>query len=305
MTFKIAVIILNYNHPEDTLDCLESVFASTLNDFELDPIVVDNSENFHSYQILKERYPKLTLLKNQENLGYAEGNNVGIRYALKSGAECVLILNNDCVLEKDTILKLFESANHFPDAAIVAPLVCFDNYHTKIDSCGTVMDWLRLQPKSARYKNRDDPSIPSVIDAQIIPGSALFLKKKIFEELGLFNPDFFLIHEDADLCLRSRKRNYRNLVITDAIVFHKGSKTLRTYPSLTIYYSIRNFLFLSKMHNDRKRQFLVYVGLVLFFLKKAVSWNWNSIGRQRFRGLVFGIRDYLLNKKGKCPSKLI
>ena len=300
MNPKVSVIVLNYHRPEDTIECVNSVLASETKDFSLDVVIVDNSENGVSYEILRSRYPGLCLIKTPSNLGYAEGNNVGIRHALESGADFVFILNNDCILEKDTVLKLFEFANRFPDAAIVAPLVCFYDHRSKIDSCGTEMDWLRLRPKAVRYKDRGDPAIPGVIEAPIIPGSALFLRTKIIQELGLFNPDFFLIHEDADLCLRSREHQYKNLVITNAIVYHKVSRTLKAYPSLSVYYTIRNFLFLSRIHNDRKERCVVYTGLLLQLLKKAATGNWDAAGRQQFRWFLLGVRDYFLNKKGKC-----
>ncbi|MFA5158920.1 MAG: glycosyltransferase family 2 protein [Candidatus Omnitrophota bacterium] len=301
MSPKVSVIILNYHRPDDTIECINSVLASEMKGFSLEVVMVDNSEDRVSYEILRNRYPGLCLIKTPTNLGYAGGNNVGIRHAMESGADYVFILNNDCILEKDTLLKLFESAIRFPDAAIVAPLVCYDDNRSKIDSCGTEMDWLRLHPQEVRYADRNDPSMPDIIDAKIIPGSSLFMRTKILLELGLFNPDFFLIHEDADLCLRSREHGYKNLVITGAIVYHKLSKTLSAYPSLSVYYTIRNFLLLSRMHNDRKGQCVVYGGLLLHLLKKTVLWSWSPAGRQRFRWFLLGIRDYFLNKKGKCP----
>jgi len=300
MSPKVSVIILNYNRPQDTLECIASVLVSKTQGFSLEIMVIDNSENSDSFQIFKKHYPQLTLIKNESNLGYAEGNNVGIRRALASGADYVFVLNNDCIVEKDTILKLFEATNRFPDAAIVAPLVCFYDQRSRIDSCGTEMDWFRLRPKEVRYKERNDPAIPGVIDAPIIPGSALFLRKQVLQALGMFNLDFFLIHEDADLCLRSCEHGLKNLVITDAVVYHKVSRTLNDYPSLSIYYTIRNFLFLSGIHNGLKTKCVVYLGLLLHFLKKAATLSWDGAGRQRFRWFFLGVRDYFLNKKGKC-----
>ena len=301
MNPKVFVIILNYHRPDDTIECVNSVLASETKGFSLEIVMVDNSEDNVSYETLRNRYPSLCLIKTPSNLGYAGGNNVGIRHAMESGADYVFILNNDCILEKDTLSKLFESAVRCPDAAIVAPLVCFYDRRSKIDSCGTEMDWLRLHPKEVRYTDRNDPKIPGSIEAKIIPGSALFMRTKILQTLGLFNPDFFLIHEDADLCLRSGEHGYKNLVITNAIVYHKVSRTLNAYPSLSIYYTIRNFLFLSKMHNDREIQCVVYLGLLLHLLKKTALWSWDAAERQKFRWFLLGIRDYFLNKKGKCP----
>jgi GT2 family glycosyltransferase len=299
MSPKVSVIVLNYHRPDDTIECVNSLLASEAKGFSLEIVMVDNSEDSVSCAVLRSRFPGLRLIKTERNLGYAEGNNVGIRHAIETGADYVFILNNDCVVEKDALTKLFSSANRFADAAIVAPLVCFYDEPSKIDSCGTELDWLRLRPKTVRYKDRSDPAVPDIIKAPIIPGSALFLRKQVLQELGLFNPDFFLIHEDSDLCLRSREHGYKNFVITDAVVYHKLSRTLNAYPSLGVYYSIRNFLFLSDLHNGCWLRCVVYAGLVLQLFKKIATEIWSVAGRQRFRWFLQGVRDYFLKRKGK------
>ncbi len=301
---KLAVIILNYHRPLDTIECVESVLAAKNDNFSLQVVLVDNSEGNESYQLLHVRYPEIPLLHNENNLGYAEGNNVGIRFALEHSADYVFILNNDCVVEKNALNALIQYAAEFPDAGILAPLVCRYDDRTTVDSCGTSMDWFRLRPRGVCYQTRNDEQLPEVIEVQIIPGSALLLGKKFLSRVGLFDADYFLIHEDADLCLRSLKHGYKNKVLTTAVVYHKISGTFSSYPGFSIYYTIRNFLRLSAAHNSLRLRLVVHVGLLLLSMKKWVTLIGNKANRFKQRCFFLGVWDYFTGKKGACSYEL-
>lgn len=300
---QIAVIILNYRRPHDTIECVDSVLSSDQDNFSLKIVLVDNSENSESFNVLSKTYPQIPLLVNPSNLGYAEGNNVGIRYALEQGADYVFVLNNDCVIEKDTLQKLLTVAKSSSERAILAPLVCRYDRRDQIDSCGTSMDWFRLRPRSASFKSRDDTRLPPVIETQIIPGSALFLSKEISLSAGLFNADYFLIHEDADLCLRNLKLGYQNKIITSAVVFHKISQTFNAYPGISTYYSTRNFLLLSKKHNSSYLHGIVLCGLFCLSAKRLLTLIVSKAGRAQLRWLFRGAEDYFRGVTGKCPNQ--
>ncbi len=301
---KVAVIILNYRRPQDTLECIASVLAADTTHFSLQVMPVDNSEGFESAEALRGHYPDLPLLHNPQNLGYAEGNNVGIRQALKQGADYVFILNNDCIIEKNTLNTLIQYAQAHPDTGILAPLVCRYDDRITVDSCGTSMDWLRLRPHTVKYKTRADKNIPPVIEAQIIPGSALLISKKFLNDVGLFDTNYFLIHEDADLCLRGLEHSYQNKVVTTAVVYHKISSTFNSYPGLSIYYSIRNLLHLSGRHNPLPVKMLVFSGFLLLSLKKLALLSWRKDDRLKLRAFFLGAGDYFAGQKGACTHSI-
>ena len=297
---KLFVIVLNYRNPDETIECVDSVLKSETTCFLLSVLIVDNSEDSESCRRLQKHYPKLAVIHNSENLGYAGGNNVGIRLALEQGADYVFVLNNDCVIESNTLGLLLRGEAQFPDSGVLSPLVCRYHERSVIDACGTSMDWFRLRPREVHYWDRNDPNLPSVLEAEIIPGAAIMLSKEVLARLGLFDPDFFLIHEDADLCLRARALGYKNRVLTGAVAYHKVSGTFNSYPALRTYYTTRNLLFLAVSQRHGAQIALVYTGLLLLSLKRILTLAWNEEGRSQLKAFFLGISDYFTKKKGKC-----
>src|SRR3989338_5520706 len=112
MTRKISIIILNWNGLKDTLACLETVFKIDYPNFDV--AVVDNASSDGSASVVKERFPQAHFIQNKENLGFAEGNNVGMRVALENGADYIFILNNDTVVDKDILNAFVRAADEHP-----------------------------------------------------------------------------------------------------------------------------------------------------------------------------------------------
>ncbi len=300
MTPKLFVIVLNYRRPDETIECVDSVLKSGVVGFSLHVLIVDNSEGEESCKRLQKQYPKLEVIHNTENLGYAEGNNVGIRSALKQQADYIFILNNDCIIESTTLSLLLHAEAQYQDTGILSPLVCRYQERTVIDACGTSMDWFRLRPREVQYRDRNDSKLPPILEAEIIPGAAIMLSKEVLNKLGFFDPDYFLIHEDADLSLRARRLGYKNRVVTNAVAYHKVSGTFNAYPALRIYYTIRNFLFLAETYCSKTLLAFVYAGLSLLSLKRILSLAWTSNGRSQLGAFFAGISDYFGKIRGKC-----
>ncbi len=293
---KVFVVILNFNRPQDTLECVHSVLESDYLFFEI--LIVDNASRDNSPAIFLEHLPDVALLKNSKNLGYAGGNNAGIRQALKQGADYVFVLNNDAIVNVDTIRVLVEIGEERPEATLIAPKVNDYARRNIINSFGTSMDWFRLRPFPGDYDQEDDGRFESVKEAEIIPGAALMMKRRLFEETGLFDESFFLIHEDADLCLRNLKAGFKNIVAPQALVYHKISKTLSAYPEASEYYSVRNFLFLAKFHAGILDLGKVAGGLALLSLKKAAQYPFIPAQRAKIRAFFLGVGDYFKGRGG-------
>ncbi len=242
-TPKVSVIILNYKGLGDTIECVQAVRRSDYPSLEI--VLVDNASADGSAEALRCRFSGVRFIENRENLGYAGGNNVGIRAAFERGADYVFVLNNEAVPVRNTVSRLVASAEKNPRATILAPQVLFYDHPDTVNSLGTRMDWFRLRPHRGACGQARSASLSALPrEREILPGSALFFTKKLFAEVGLFDERYFLIHEDAELCLRNRRKGHVNLVVPDAVVYHKTSRTLSSYPYLTDYYSLRNFLYL-------------------------------------------------------------
>src|SRR5579862_7546052 len=131
---KISIIVLNWNGKQDTLACLESLVQLSYSNFEV--IVVDNGSIDGSAAVIREQFPQFSLIENQENLGFAEGNNVGMRAALQRGAELVLLLNNDTVAAPDLLdhfVEMFESCH---EAGILGAKIYLHGQKQTLDHLG-------------------------------------------------------------------------------------------------------------------------------------------------------------------------
>lgn len=302
MAPNVWAVVLNYNGALDTRECLASLIKSDYPNLKL--LLVDNGSAETAWKTIAGEIPGVEVLDNGVNLGYAGGNNRGIRLAFDRGADFALILNNDTVVEPNMVTRLVAAAERDPGAAMIAPLITFYDDHERIDSCGTEMDWLRLRPRPALHGRSvaEAPQMPTAM--QIVPGSALLLRKDWCARHGLFDDALFLIHEDADLCLRNRAAGGRNLLVPDAVARHKRSKTLSSYPFLTQYYTARNFLYLAVRRGNTQEKILAAAGFMIFWTRLLLK-RWTASGRERreAEGALAGVRDFFGGRSGPCPRQ--
>ena len=294
---NVFLLVLNWNMPDDTIECVRSLQAQDYDNFTI--VIIDNASEDNSVSMLKAEFSDIKVIVNKDNLGFAEGNNIGIRYALEEGADYIFILNNDLTLKKDCLRRLVTAGERMPKSGMLAPKVCYYDNPKMINSLGTSIDWFRLRPYLGSCNQLDDGQFDEIRSADILVGCALMVKKSVIEKIGLLDKDFFMLHEDSDWCLRGLRAGYRNMVIPEAMAFHKASKTLRKFSALATYYSIRNFLYLSYKNASLLNRLKVFFGLVYLILKNAVLLvNRNS---QRDSIAFFcGITDYMKRAMGKC-----
>ncbi len=237
---KVYIIILNWNGLKDTIDCLESV--DNLNYPNYQVVVVDNASTDNSVQILEHEYPNLTLIRNKENLGYTGGNNVAVKYAMDHGADYVWLLNNDTVVQDDSLTKLVAAAEKGPEIGLVSPLIYYYDKPDTIQFCGSYVD----KKKYSIIKiDRPEDLVFTSEQVIILWGTALLIKAAVIEKIGSLNNKYFAYHEDCEYGMRAARSGYKSMVEIGAIVFHKDSKsTGNRYSPLQCFLRTRNFFYL-------------------------------------------------------------
>jgi len=234
----ISILVLNYNGKDLLKPCLESIFEQNFTDYEL--VVVDNNSNDGSAEYIKENFPNIKLIENTENLGFAGGNNMGIKAC---SGEWIFFLNNDAILEKNCLEFL---AKHIkPEQLVFMPLMLKADSPEFIDSAGDM-----LYPWGYAYKYDKVPANKFLEPKEIALaccGAALF-NRELVEKLNGFDEDFFLYYEDVDLSLRARHLGAKIWLIPQAKVFHKGSATVGKKTPSRLYYIERNRFF-AKLKN--------------------------------------------------------
>ena len=299
MKNNVWIIVLNWNGPDDTVECVESCLKIDYEPYQI--LIVDNHSTNNSVEIFRRKFSNIPLIVNEENFGYAGGNNIGIKYALNHGADYVFLLNNDVVVEPPVLSKLVEGMCAFPLATMAAPKVLYYDARHVINSMGTSIDWFRLRPYLGECQQVDHGQYVSIVKKDILVGCALMVRCNVLQEIGLIDEKFFILQEEADWCLRNLRHRHENIVVPEAVVYHKGSKTIRNFSEVTHYYSVRNFLYLCHKNAgwiDRSKS---WCGLFLLCIKNMLKLLMGNQREHTMARIFFDASyDYFRGAMGKC-----
>lgn len=255
---KIFLIILNWNGKEDTLECLASVKRLEIGGCQLEVVVVDNASTDGSVEEIKTRFKEITILQNNRNLGFAEGNNVGIKYALAHGTDYIILLNNDTLVDKNLINKLLKAMEKDRTIGIVGPKIYFApgfEYHRdryKAEERGKVIwyaggkiDWQNIYASHRGVDEVDHGQYDKEEETDFVSGCAMMVRKEVFEKIGLLDARYFLYYEDNDLCQRAKRAGFKIFYTPWAFLWHKNAASSEQPGSwIHQYYQTRNrFLF--------------------------------------------------------------
>jgi GT2 family glycosyltransferase len=243
-TPRLAIIIVNWNGWEDTLACLESLARTDYPDLRV--IVVDNGSTDDSSARLRESPAEFTLIEAGENLGFAGGNNLGIRRALADGAELVWLLNNDTAVAPEAPQKLARFAmEHEGEAEFFGSWITLYDDPGMLWFGGGLYDW-RTGALGNRYFNQaihDLSSAGSVYETAWVTGCSVVVHASQLETLGLMDEDLFLYQEEVEWQLRNNAKAPRGLILAEPLVAHKvGRSTGGSRGYLGSLFMSRNFL---------------------------------------------------------------
>lgn len=253
---KVAIIVLNWNGWRDTLECLKSLQQLTYPHYQI--IVVDNGSTDDSVERIREKFPYLTLIETGKNLGYAGGNNIGIKHALENGAKYMLIVNNDTeVVGPEFVDQMVDVMKSDSTIGILGPKVL--NFKGQIQGTilyiPTLSNCLResFRLRFGAKKSRDYRAAQSV-DA--VSGVCWFIRSDIINGVGLLDEDYFMYAEEQDYCYRVKKAGWEIMYYPVESVLHKKG---------------------SGDEADKKRMYRQYIfarrNLVLFLHKHFGFWK--------------------------------
>src|SRR3990170_2313546 len=275
---RVFIIILNWNGYADTAECVRSLYRITYPSFVI--VVVDNGSIDGSVARLKDEFRDVVCMENKENLGFAGGNNEGIRYALEHGADYVLLLNNDTVVEAGFLDVLVRAAECYPvchpefisgsqtmqgqeipkqvqddrgndrqsgvcsseKIGVVGPKIYSGLPGSSILwEAGGGIDWRYGKAYHTGFDETDRGQWDGVRDVDYVSGCAMLIKREVLEEVGLLDERFFLYYEETDFCARVREKGYRVVFAPEARIWHKISNTTGgAYGPIFTYYMTRN-----------------------------------------------------------------
>jgi len=281
---KVFIVILNYNGNDVLKKCLLSVFKNDYPNFEI--VLVDNNSSDGSFEKVKTDFSKVNFIKNEENLGFSAGNNIGIRFALERMADYVLLLNNDVEVEKDFLNRLVSVGEKNPKAGILSPLI-FNNETKQVWFSGGTINWWRMKSSHEKSVKKSD-----CYESEFITGCAMLVKKEVFKKIGLLDEDFFLYWEDADFSLRAGKAKFKKIVVTSSWVYH-SEKSEKNRKNKVYWLVVSGLIFFKKNTPVYLRP---WTGLYLF-LREAKNWLDVFFNRNRLAPVVKRAYNDFKNEK--------
>lgn len=294
----IYIVVLNWKGAEDTISCIRSLFK--INNAEFRVVICDNASPDKSYAHIRdwlieqqklspgymaqyslveldkiqslhykipEKEQSVYFIQTGSNLGYAGGNNVGIRFAMNQiDMDYVWILNNDTEVDPDSLFYMINKCESDPKIGICGSKLIYDHNRSKLQGLGGIYNpWLCTTKHYAAFYDSsltfDDKMVADEID--YIIGASMLLTKPFLEKVGLLCEDYFLYYEELDLALRM-KNNFSIGVSSESIVYHKeGASTGGKRSELSDYYSVKNRILITKKFYP---QFLPFVMFSLLFV---------------------------------------
>ena len=300
---KVAIIILNFNVSFETLKCVASVNNSTYNNFEI--LVVDNGSTDDSAAVLAAKLPKeVTFIKNQ-NTGYAGGNNLGLRWALKHGADYALILNPDTAIDPGAVSELVNYANAAgTKIGFMGPRIFLSGNVSEptIYSDGGRIHWTLTRAtlahhgeSASRLELNQNP-----FSCDYVTGTALFVSRAVLEKVGLIREDYFLYYEDTDWSLRCRRLGYKLMIVPSAKVYHEESKSTGLLSPRYIYYNTRNGLYLALWNGSMVLRWLARLNSIFKLFKQPIKYFLRPSQRHWIKPVTRAIIDVWLGRTGRA-----
>ncbi|MCJ7633022.1 glycosyltransferase family 2 protein [Candidatus Bathyarchaeota archaeon] len=327
---RVFIVVLNWNAWLDTLECLESLQEIDYPNYEI--IIVDNGSTDKSVEQIKNYILQVdkqsqtsrgrcTLITNDTNLGFAGGNNIGIKYSREKlgfrrehGASVgyVLLLNNDTVVGKDFLKRLIWAGKNDKAIGLLGPKIYFHNDPNRIFFAGGRLNKLLTRGTHKGYgeselsrdiTNKESMRSLDYEEVDYVTGCCLLIKGEVIEKIGLLPEEYFLYYEDVEWNLKAQKAGYKTVLVPEARIWHKVSQSTKEGSFLYLYYLFRNGLLLARRNGHSFVLLLAYIQSIyilakqlfkVFVLRRKGVWE---------EAVSSGIIDFYRNRFGEFRKK--
>lgn len=289
---KVAIIILNYNGYDDTIECLNSL--EKINYDNKDVWVLDNGSTDESVKKIEELNKDIYFIKNEKNTGQTGGDNILIDKILEEGsADYILLLDNDTIVEENFLDYLVNFAEQNNNVGVVAPLIYKYSQRDVLNYINTPGKFNLWIGGGCPHKNI--LKIPFKVN--YASGCCWLLKKDVIKNVGMLDYRFFAYFEELDLAYRIERAGYKFFIVPESKIWHKGSATSKKVTGLRQYYETRNSILTEKKHAN-KLQFLVFSFYFSFYKipKQFILSLLSNSPKKNVIKLFQGVRDGVVYK---------
>ena len=258
--YKLSIITINYNGLEDTCELIESL---PLEDKSIEVIVVDNASKENEATIIANRYPQVKVIRSEKNLGFAGGNNLGIKAAL---GRYLFFINNDTILRHQTsdIRHLVSRLETDDKIGMVCPKIRFAWGDKPIQFAGyTPLSHYTMRNSSIGFGESDKGQYDIAHPTPYAHGAAMMVKREVLEKVGLMPECYFLYYEELDWSMMFTRTGYSIWYEPACTIYHKESKATGQNSPLKTYYLTRNRLVFVKRNIQGLQRYITYTYLLL------------------------------------------
>lgn len=254
--YKLSIITINYNGLKDTCELIDSI---AFND-NIEVIVVDNASKQDEASIISERFPQVKVIRSTKNLGFAGGNNLGIKAAK---GEYILLINNDTLFKECNIEALIKRMESSKKIGIVCPKIRFAWGDNPIQFAGyTPLSAITVRNRAIGFGESDHGQYDLAHTTPYAHGAAMLIKREAIDKVGPMPECFFLYYEELDWSMMFTRAGYEIWYEPACTVFHKESQTTGQNSPLRTYYITRNRLLLVKRNYQGINRYLSYIYLI-------------------------------------------
>lgn len=283
---EISIITINYNGLNDTCALIETI----PNNDKLEVIVVDNASKKQEADTIATRYPHVKVIKSEKNLGFAGGNNLGIKAAQ---GKYLFFINNDTIFKEFNVQALIDRLESSPAIGIVCPKIRFAWGSNPIQFTGyTPLSKITVRNQSIGFGEEDRGQYDIPHPTPYAHGAAMLIKREAIDKTGLMPECFFLYYEELDWSMMFTRAGYQIWYEPKCTIYHKESQSTGQNSPLRTYYIVRNRLLLVKRNWNGGTKYLTYMYLIgavgmRDIFKNAISGKWNLV-----KATLQGISDF-------------
>lgn len=268
MSKSVYIILVNFNGAKDTIECIKSLNNINYENFKI--VVVDNKSSDEDKLKLKEADVKFHLIESNENLGFAGGNNIGIKYAIDNNADFVLLLNNDTLVHKDFLNELMKYTEI--NVGVIGPKILYYPEVSKIWFAGGMINWFKFIGQHFGEKQEDNGQFNTLKEVDFVTGCCMLIDSNVFKKVGLLPEGYFMYFEDVDFCVKVKDAGYKLIYNPNSEIYHKVSISSGGEESpFILKYSNRNRLKFMKKYKHKVSFIMYMLSITYFYITRFIK----------------------------------
>ncbi len=288
--YELSIITVNYNGLNDTCALIDSI---TFNE-DMEVIVVDNGSKKNEANILQERFPNVKVIRSEKNLGFAGGNNLGIKVAK---GKYLYLINNDTVFKEFNPQVLIRRLESSPKIGMVCPKIRFAWDDNPIQFAGyTPLSPITFRNRAIGYGEEDNGQYDTSHQTPYAHGAAMMLKREVIDKVGLMPECYFLYYEELDWSMMITRAGYEIWYEPASTIYHKESQSTGQNSPLRAYYITRNRLLLVKRNFTGIKKYLAYTYLQMIVATRDIIKYLIKGRMDLLKATTNGLRDFNNNQ---------